>query len=367
MRVQAPPGVTVSIGERVGSATRAAATVVTGPDGTAAAPAALPWRCDRRRRPVVASGHTAEGVALAAQRTVTTGSCADRFDVQLRPRTAVRAGSPVRVRVRDRWKLATPDARVCLRAGGGERCETVALRAGGRAAAARLRPARAGRARVVVEAAGARLRRTLAVRRRDAPLRLLATGDSMIQIVDADLERRLGQRARVSSDARISTGVSKPAMLDWVAHAGRQARAHRPDVVAVFLGANDGFPIAGRPCCDEGWIAAYSARVHRMMAAYRRGGATRVLWLLLPTPRRAAFAQVFGGVNAAVRRAAATYDEDEVAVVDLVKVFTPGGRYRASIEGRVVRQADGVHLNVAGASIAAGEITRRLRADGLIG
>ena len=34
-------------------------------------------------------------------------------------------------------------------------------------------------------------------------------------------------------------------VLDWQALAHRQARRLRPDVTVVFLGANDGFPMAG--------------------------------------------------------------------------------------------------------------------------
>ena len=214
---------------------------------------------------------------------------------------------------------------------------------------------------------GRRLRQAVDVRRRGRPLTLLATGDSMIQIVDSHLKRRLAGRSNVRSDARISTGISKPAMLDWVALARRHARTRRPHVTAVFLGANDGFPIAGNACCGEDWIKRYSARVRQMMAAYRRRGSGRVYWLLLPTPRKPAFARVYRAVNTAVRRAATQFDSDEVQVIDLVKVFTPGGRYRSSIRGRTVRQSDGVHLNVTGASIAAGLIMKQMRADGLIG
>jgi hypothetical protein len=47
-------------------------------------------------------------------------------------------------------------------------------------------------------------------------------------------------------------------------------------------------------------------------------------------------------------------------------VFTPGGRFRTSIGGRVVRQPDGVHLNGRGASIAAGLVLRELRRDGVL-
>jgi hypothetical protein len=48
-------------------------------------------------------------------------------------------------------------------------------------------------------------------------------------------------------------------------------------------------------------------------------------------------------------------------------VFTPRGRFRTSIRGRVVRQGDGVHLNVLGASIAANLVIRRMARDGVFG
>ena len=365
VRVQAPAGATVYLGERVGTTVTSLATLVSD-DGAVEAPRALAWTCDKRRRVLVASARTAEGTALATEQIVKTPTCAGRFTVKLRPRTAPRAGRPVRVSVRDLWGLGTPDGRICLRVTKASRCVDVAVPADGGPGVARVRAARPGRAEVVVEVAGATLRRRMDVRSRRAPLRILATGDSMIQIVDSHLKRRLAGRAGVRSDARISTGISKPSMLNWMALARRQA-SRRPHVTVVFLGANDGFPIGGRACCGRAWIKGYSARVRRMMASYRRRGSGRVYWLLLPTPRRPTFARVFRAVNAAVRRAAATYDPDEVAVIDLVEIFTPGGRYRSSIRGRTVRQGDGVHLNVTGASIAAGAIIRRLRADGLIG
>ena len=77
---------------------------------------------------------------------------------------------------------------------------------------------------------------------------MLATGDSMIQIIDGDLQRRLGGRGPISvrSDAHISTGISKPFMFDWIAHARGSARTLHPDVTVMFLGANDGFPMGTR-------------------------------------------------------------------------------------------------------------------------
>jgi hypothetical protein len=207
---------------------------------------------------------------------------------------------------------------------------------------------------------------------RGGALRLLATGDSMIQIVDDDLKSRLDRRAAaVRSDARIGTGISKLAQLDWLRTARGQARGFKPDLTIMFLGANDGFPMrspSGRrvQCCDRGWVREYSRRVASMMRAYVRGGRSLVYWLTLPTPRRGDFARVYRAVNVAIGRAAARVG-DRARVIDLVPVFTPGGRFRETItfRGRTVpaRQEDGVHLSPAGASIAATLVIDRLRAD----
>jgi len=204
-------------------------------------------------------------------------------------------------------------------------------------------------------------------------LKLLATGDSMIQIIDGFLKQRLERRrsTRVRSDARISTGLSKPFMLDWVKKAREQARSVHPDVTVVFIGANDGFPMKTRtgasvPCCAAAWVREYARRVESMMRSYRRKGRSYVYWMTLPTPRRGDFARIYRAVNKAIKRAAGRVGRG-VRVIDLVKVFTPGGRFRQVVRfrGRRVdaRQADGVHLSTAGASIAATLLIDRLRVD----
>jgi uncharacterized protein len=213
---------------------------------------------------------------------------------------------------------------------------------------------------------------------RGGRLSVLATGDSMIQIIDSYVQQRIGSGpARVRSDAHISTGISKPSLLDWPAHAMRRARGMRPDVTVIFLGANDGFPMAGAACCGRAWRIEYARRARVMMHTYARGGRARVYWLLLPAPRGAAAAgaarrelpEVYFGVNAALRRAARGL-EDDVRLIDLVEVFTPGWRYRDSmpVAGRTVRvrQSDGVHLNTTGASLAATLVIRAMRRDRIL-
>ena len=107
-----------------------------------------------------------------------------------------------------------------------------------------------------------------------------------------------------------------------------------------------------------------------MMRSYARRGAGTVYWLLLPTPRGKNFQTVFGPVNRALRAAARSFP-GVVHLVDLGATFTPGGRFRQTIrwQGHTVsvRQEDGVHLSVAGASIATTLIVRRMQRDGLVG
>ena len=297
-----------------------------------------------------------------------TPSCARRL-VLLAPRR-VRADQRLAATVRDRWRLGGQLARFCVRGPGTrQRCRRTRLPAGRQGRQLRFRDPRPGLYRLSVRTPSQLLRRRVRANPPDGRLNILATGDSMIQIIDSYLEQRLdGPRTRVRSDARISTGISKSSLLDWQAHARRQA-ARRPDIVVMFIGANDGFPMGGRPCCGPAWIAEYARRARRMMRTYARGGRARVLWLLLPAPRSGFFRKVFPAVNAALRKAARGL-EDDVRLVDLPEVFTPGGQYRDAIQidGRSVRvrQSDGVHLNTTGASLTAGLIIAGLRADRML-
>jgi hypothetical protein len=198
-------------------------------------------------------------------------------------------------------------------------------------------------------------------------LRLLATGDSMIQIVDTYLKERLAKRGiGVRSDARISTGLSKPFLLNWPRLAGRQARKLHPDVTVVFIGANDGFPFGNVDCCGGAWVDAYAKRVEAMMRSYTRQNRGLVYWLTLPAPQPAQWRPVYPAVNRAIKRAAARVG-GSTRVLDIARTFTPGYHFRRSMvwhgHRQTVRQPDGVHLSPNGASITETLIERALRKD----
>ena len=323
------------------------------------------WRCDPRLRTFTAT--SADGQTATAE--VRTPSCARRLVLDA-PRRA-RSGRRVAFRLVDRWRIGGLEARVCVEPPGGPaRCRRERVGAGRRGEAASFRALRPGGWRIEARTRYGSAERIVRARRPGGGLSLLATGDSMIQIIDGFLKERLAPRGvRVRSDAHISTGISKPSLLDWRRQAKRQA-AGGPDVVVMFLGANDGFPMGDAACCNnEAWVAEYARRAREMMASYGRGGRTRVYWLLLPTPRGGAFRETFPAVNAGIVRAAKQARRD-VRVIDLVEVFTPGGRYRDTmpVDGREqrVRQGDGVHLNTTGASVAANVVIRTLRRERIL-
>jgi lysophospholipase L1-like esterase len=364
VQLAGPPGAKVTLSEGA----RQLRVVTLGANGVGAVQRLARWRCDRTTREITATGGGSAPVITA----IGTPGCADRF-VLRSPAGGARAGRGLRVRVADAWRSRGPGPTVCLRMRGRD-VDCAGVRLHGATGSATLYPIRAGSATLTLTGAGLPSQsRAVRVRARDRRLRVLAAGDSMMQILDRNIARRL-PRARVRSDTHISTGITKPSLLNWPAQARRQTGSLRPDATVMFLGANDGFglphPGSGEqvPCCSDPWVEAYATRARAMMRAFARNGAARVYWLTLPTPRGAAFARVFDGVNAGIRRAAAAFP-GQVRVIDLGRVFTPGGRYRQTLRrnGRTVtvRQRDGVHLSPAGDAIAAGLVVAAMRRDGL--
>jgi len=322
-------------------------------DGRAVLPHAARWTCTRRR------SFSADDGATTVRATTVTPSCRTRLALGV-PRS-VRAGRVTRLRVRDTWGSGGFAARFCARPPGRPgACRRVGLAPGNSLTSVSRRFWRKGAWRLVLRTRQGSGRPHVLHVNRIPHLRVLAAGDSMIQIVDGFLRSRLrSSGGAVRFDDHISTGLSKPFLLDGPRHAAAVARSDRPDVTVMFIGANDGFGFGPVGCCGPAWVRAYAVRARAMMRSYARAGAGRVYWLTLPTPRGAAFRRVFTAVNRAVRRAARGLGG--VRVVDTGRIISPGQIFRPG-----VRQADGVHLNVRGASIVAGLVLGALRRDGLL-
>ncbi len=200
---------------------------------------------------------------------------------------------------------------------------------------------------------------------------LLVTGDSMSQPMDSELARALTPAGvKTKRDPKFGTGISKSDLLDWGRYAQIQSRRDKADATVVFLGTNEGFPMKTASgtvkCCDVRWAAEYATRVRSMMQAYARAGRGRVYWLLLPTSSDSTRNSIIRVVNATITVAAGAFGQ-QVRVVDLPAVLTPGGRYRSAMDvgGRkqIVRDPDGAHLNEVGGRLAADTVRKLLARD----
>jgi lysophospholipase L1-like esterase len=198
---------------------------------------------------------------------------------------------------------------------------------------------------------------------------ILVTGDSLATPLDTEVARRFASRGgvKVIREPHLGTGISKSLLVDWGKLSAQQVAEEKPDAVVVFIGANEGFGMPGPggkqvECCGPDYAAVYANRVRRMMDTYRQKGAARVYWLTLPAPRGKDRQEVARTVNAAIAVAAEPL-RSTVRVFDTVPVFTPGGKYRDAMNGTIVRQADGIHLNEAGAKLAADRVVAMIDRD----
>jgi lysophospholipase L1-like esterase len=201
---------------------------------------------------------------------------------------------------------------------------------------------------------------------------LLVTGDSMSEPLDSDLAESLDPKGvHVVQDPHIGTGISQSILLDWGKEAAAQVKQYHPDAVVIFIGANDGFAMPGPtgaqvPCCSAEWAAIYAERARAMMNTYRQNGVARVYWLTLPAPRDPGRAKISRVVDYAVTVAAQPW-ADQVRMIDMVPVFTPGFVYRDAMtvggQPTIVRESDGIHLNDAGSQVAANIVEAAIDKD----
>ena len=337
-------------------------------NGAGALAAGLPWSCSRTSRTFQATETAPDGSQQTSTVTVKTPNCAGRLTVSI-PATRLHRGYPLLLAVRDRWHLGGLTVRVCQPGTPRGACPALLLKPGRVASVLRIRLLRAGTPVLTIYDEYQRIRRRLRVF--DSVPLLLATGDSEMQVLDELIGSDLGGRdgVRVVGDAKQSTAISSPFFFNWPAHAVAQVNDTHPDIVAMFLGGNEGFRLGNAECCGADWSREYANRVAGMMRVYLQGGVAAVYWFLIPTPRSEPFVRVMRAVNWGIEMAAARFKHG-VHVFDLRQVFSPGGRYLSSMGyGRstiTVHESDGFHLSASADVIVAHMFVARLRRDGLI-
>ena len=103
-----------------------------------------------------------------------------------------------------------------------------------------------------------------------------------------------------------------------------------------------------------------------MMDTYRQGGAARVYWITLPTPRdadRQRIARVGQRGDRRRRRAVAGAGPRDRHRADLHARRATATRWRSTASETIVRESDGIHLNEAGATVLADALLSRINRD----
>lgn len=202
--------------------------------------------------------------------------------------------------------------------------------------------------------------------------RLLVTGDSLPGYLGPILINDVAAVAPVRGfvDVHNGTGLTRPDFVDWSVVASQQVASDDPDATVVWIGGNDfqnmvlangQVLVAGTPA----WTHEYQRRAEVCMRVWAGGGRRKVYWLAMPPSRNPAWAYDDARIDVALRQAAAHVPG--VEYLDILGPITNRGRYADYVyqhgQPVLVRESDGVHVNVAGSTIVAGEVFAVLQHD----
>lgn len=202
-----------------------------------------------------------------------------------------------------------------------------------------------------------------AVRAEAAPRRVLIVGDSMMRIPAHSLTRELDSIEDVESRAftSLGSGLARLDAFDWMAKLRELIGEFDPDMTVAWFGANDWQPIKvgaevfqpGSP----GWATEYARRIGQAMDILTAREGARLHWLELPDMREARLRENIDAIRLLVqaeaeRRSSVVYVPTRPLLSRREGVYSP---YVIGDRGLPlqVRDADGVHLNRAGADLMA--------------
>lgn len=201
---------------------------------------------------------------------------------------------------------------------------------------------------------------------------MLEIGDSLGVDLGWGLQWALAgdPHVRLLAEARTDTGLSNSAYYDWPSRLASLLSATRPQVVIVFLGANDVQGLSGTSLAygSSSWDSAYAARVAAVMSEATRAGA-RVLWVGMPVmgpPSPPAFSPEMAHLDSIYRTEATRHPGANY--FSSWRLFeTAGGSYNAGttdVAGSVMplRAGDGIHLADGGEDMLALKVVAEMRA-----
>ena len=201
------------------------------------------------------------------------------------------------------------------------------------------------------------------------PRTVLLLGDSLIVSSFGEyLEKFLVEQpvVNVVRRAKSSTGLARPDFFNWMTTGREQVEQHRPDVVVVIMGGNDGQGLTDEHGKAQvqwgaaGWEAAYRQRVEDFLQVLEAPG-RKLLWVELPVTGTRHFERKLGIIRRVLREAVsahgeATHLETRPFFTDArgaVLRVAPVDTFRKPMK---LRMEDGVHFTLAGGRYFASKV-----------
>lgn len=201
---------------------------------------------------------------------------------------------------------------------------------------------------------------------------VLEIGDSLGEDLGFGLSYELANdhSIRLLADAVGDTGLVRSDYYDWPAHLRSELAASHPQIVVVFLGANDsqgfatssGVEAFGTPA----WMTTYGQRVAQIMSEATSAGA-RVIWVGMPIMQDPTLSSNVKLMNSIFERQAASHPG--VTYLPSWNLFTnAAGQYTATTTGAngqtyILRDPDGIHLDSAGGDLLAAAVVAKMNSS----
>ncbi len=206
------------------------------------------------------------------------------------------------------------------------------------------------------------------------PKRVLIVGSSLAATgFGAVLEDMLDAHPDIECHrkAKSASGLARPDFFDWFDQSKRQVEFRKPDLVIVFMGANDGQDIPawqGKSRVgwgDEDWPAAYRTRVDTFLTNLTmpiEGAAdgADVLWLALPRMPSPSLEKKLTLIRSVHEQAVAALGQNGSYLDTTQYLVDESGQLMTYTEvrgkQREIRSEDGVHFTMSGCEFLADKI-----------
>ena len=185
----------------------------------------------------------------------------------------------------------------------------------------------------------------------DDPLKLWVGGDSLSLSLTVGFGRVTSPTlVDFTRDTQLSSGLTRKDFLDWPQRLARLLIEDRPDVLVIMFGGNDyqdvifNGQLLERP--SQPWLDFYRSRVKEAMDLLNQPG-LQAIWVGQPVMRNDFYSEGMAHLNEIYRSEAAT--RQSISYFDTWSLFAdPQGNYTDTIDGTLVREIDGIHLNTEG-------------------